>query len=254
VAEVALERRDRVLVLTIDRPHVRNAISPGVARELAAGLDELDGDSSLSAGVITGAGGYFSAGMDLKAFAETGELPHVPGRGFAGLVERPPAKPLIAAVEGFALAGGLEIALACDIIVAARGSLFGLPEVTRGLVAAAGGLLRLGEVVSRTTAMHMALTGEPIAAERAAELGMVNILSEPGGALDAALGVAGRIAENAPLAVSASKAVLLEAPAWDRESAWLRQRALIDPVLASEDAREGARAFRDKRRPLWQGR
>jgi enoyl-CoA hydratase len=242
-----------VLVITIARPGQRNAVNRAVADGIAAAVDRLDGDDDLRAGVLTGAGGYFCAGMDLKAFAG-GERPHVPGRGFGGLVERPPRKPLVAAVEGFALAGGMELALACDLIVAARGARFGLPEVRRGLVPAAGGLLRLPARVPRGAALELVLTGEPVSSERAYELGLVTRLAEPGAALDDALALAAAIAANAPLATVAAKAILDRAPSWPADEAWARQRAIADPVIGSDDAREGARAFAQKRPAQWHGR
>ncbi len=228
-----------VLVITIARPGQRNAVNRAVADGIAAAVDRLDGDDDLRAGVLTGAGGYFCAGMDLKAFA-TGERPHVPGRGFGGLVERPPRKPLVAAVEGFALAGGMELALACDLIVAALGARFGLPEVTRGLVPAAGGLLRLPARLPRGAALELVLTGEPMCSERAFELGLVTRLAQPGAALDEALALAAAIAANAPLATVAAKAILDQAPGWPADEAWARQRAIADPVIDSDDAKEGA--------------
>src|SRR5215212_5980509 len=184
-APVRVEVDGDVLEITIDRPEARNAVNLAVAEGIAAALDRLDGEESLRAGILTGAGGTFCAGMDLKAFV-AGERPHVEGRGFAGIVQGPPRKPLIAAVEGYAVAGGFEVALACDLIVAARDARFGIPEVKRSLVAAAGGLLRLPRRIPYHLAMELALTGEPISAERAAEMGIVNRLSDPGGALDAA--------------------------------------------------------------------
>jgi len=253
MTDLLTERRDEVLVVTIDRPHVRNAVNGAVAEGIAAALDELDGDDDLRVGVITGSGGFFSAGMDLKAFRE-GEQPHVDGRGFAGIVERPADKPLIAAIEGFAVAGGLEVALACDLIVAATGARLGVPEVKRGLVAAGGALLRLPARLPRAVVMELALTGEPMLAERAAELGLVNRLTEPGEALGEAVRLARAIAANAPLAVAATKAILDAAPSWPADEAWARQRDVVAPVFASEDAQEGARAFGEKRPPVWRGR
>jgi enoyl-CoA hydratase len=250
---VTTERRDAVLVVTIDRPEARNAINAAVARGVAAALDELDGDDALRAGVLTGAGGFFSAGMDLKAFV-AGESPHVDGRGFAGIVERPPAKPLIAAIEGFALAGGFEVALACDLLVAARDARLGIPEVKRGLVASGGALLRLPRRIPYHVAMELALTGDPIDARRGYELGVVNRLAEPGGALDAALELAAAVVGNGPLALAAAKRILVEAPGWPEDELWARQEEIAGPVFASEDAREGATAFAEKRPPRWRGR
>jgi enoyl-CoA hydratase len=251
--EVRTEARGAVLVVTIDRPQVRNAVNTATARAIAAAMERLDADDALCVGVLTGAGGTFSAGMDLKAFL-AGERPSVPGRGFAGLVEAPPAKPLIAAVEGFALAGGFEIALACDLIVAAEDASFGLPEVSRGLMAGGGGLLRLPRRVPLGTAAEWALTGDRVGAAQAHTAGLVNRLAPPGGALDGALALAGRIAENGPLAVRATKRVLGESGQWPAEEAFARQNAVYEPVRSSEDAREGASAFTEKRRPVWRGR
>jgi enoyl-CoA hydratase len=250
---VLIERRERILVMTLNRPDQRNAVNAALAGGLAAGLDELDADDGLSIGVITGAGKGFCAGMDLKAFV-AGESPHVPGRGFAGIAERSAAKPLIAAVEGFAVAGGLEVALACDLICAARGARLGIPEVKRGLVAAGGGLLRLPKGLPRNVAMEMALTGDPILAERSAELGLVNRLVEPGEALSVALELAGAIAANGPLALAASKRILTEASDWPEAEFFTRQKEISGPVMASEDAREGATAFAEKRPAVWRGR
>jgi enoyl-CoA hydratase len=191
--------------------------------------------------------------MDLKAFV-AGERPYAEGRGFAGIVERPADKPLIAAVEGFAVAGGLEVALACDMIVAARGARLGIPEVKRSLVAAGGALLRLPKVLPRTIAIELALTGEPISAERGYELGLVNRLAAPGGALESALELAGLVAANGPLALAATKRVMQYSADWPENEFFSRQREIIDPVFKSEDAREGASAFAERRDPVWRGR
>ena len=250
---VLTERRDGVLVITLNRPEARNAVNLAVAEGVAAGLEELDRDAELQVGILTGTGGFFSAGMDLKAFVR-GERPYTPDRGFAGITQGPPRKPLIAAVEGFALAGGFEVVLACDLVVAARDARFGIPEVKRGLAAAAGALIRLPKRIPYHLAMELALTGEPIGAERAAEVGIVNRLAEPGGALDAALGLAGEIVPNAPLALGASKRVISQALDWGEQEAWERQGEIVGPVMTSEDAREGATAFAEKRAPRWQGR
>ncbi|MGH2938449.1 MAG: crotonase/enoyl-CoA hydratase family protein [Solirubrobacterales bacterium] len=249
-----VERRGAVLVLTLNRPDVRNAVDLPMAEAIAAALDRLDAEDDLRVGVLTGAGAGFCSGMDLKAFASSGRRPWAGDRGFAGIVRRAAAKPLIAAIEGFAVAGGLEVALACDLIVAARGARLGIPEVKRGLVAAGGALRRLPRVLPSSLAIELALTGDLILAERAHELGAINRLSEPGKTLAEALELAGAIAANAPLAVAASKAVIVRQRSWDEEEFWDRQAAIVDPVMASEDAREGALAFAERRDPRWSSR
>src|SRR5438445_7359481 len=201
---VIAERRGNVLLITLNRPEVRNSVNAALAAGVAGALEELDADDALSVGVLTGAGGFFSAGMDLGAFVK-GESPWFGDRGFAGIAQRASRKPLIAAIEGFAVAGGLEIALACDLIVAAKGAKMGIPEVTRSLVAAGGALLRLPRRMPYHVVMELALTGDPLPAERFHELGLVNRVAEPGGAVDAARELAGRLAKNGPLALNASK-------------------------------------------------
>lgn len=250
---VAAEASGGVLVVTIDRPEARNAVNLAVAEGIAAALDRLDEDDRLRAGILTGAGGTFCAGMDLKAFV-AGERPYVGDRGFAGITQRAARKPLIAAVEGWALAGGFEVALSCDLIVAARDARFGIPEVKRGLVAAAGALLRLPRRIPYHLAMELALTGEPIGAERAAGLGIVSRLTEPGGALAGAHELAALIARNGPLAVDATKRIVAAAADWTEREGWERQGEISGPVFGSEDAREGATAFAEKRDPVWRGR
>jgi enoyl-CoA hydratase len=250
---VLTERRDGVLLITLNRPDARNAINGAVAEGVGHALDELDSDDALSVGIITGAGKGFSSGMDLKAFV-AGERPYFEDRGFAGIVQRPPEKPIIAAVEGFAVAGGFEVALACDLIVAARDAKLGIPEVKRSLVAAGGALMRLPRVMPFNLAMELALTGEPISAERMAELGVVNRVTDPGGALDAALELAAAIAANGPLALRASKKILREVSDWSDQEFWTRQGEIAGPVMMSEDAREGAVAFAEKRPPVWKGK
>ena len=247
------ERRDGVLLITLNRPEARNAVNLALAEGIAGALDQLDGEDSLSVGVLTGAGKGFCAGMDLKAFV-AGERPWVGDRGFAGIVRRASVKPLIAAIEGFAVAGGLEVALACDLIVAARGAKLGIPEVKRSLVAAGGALLRLPRSLPYNVAMELALTGEPMRAERGADLGLVNRLAEPGLAVEVALGLAGEISVNAPLALIASKRILQEQHDWSSAEMWEAQGAISEPVFTSEDAREGAAAFAEKRPPLWRGK
>jgi enoyl-CoA hydratase len=253
VDAVLTDHRERVLVITINRPDQRNAVNAAVAAGIAAALDHLDAVDELTVGVLTGAGKGFCAGMDLKAFV-AGESPWAGDRGFAGITQRSSEKPLIAAVEGFALAGGLEVALACDLIVAARGARLGIPEVKRSLVAAAGALLRLPRALPRNVAVEMALSGEPITAERGYELGLVNRLTEPGAALDEALKLAAVIAANGPLALAATKRILSESLDWPASEFFERQGEFAGPVLTSEDAREGARAFAEKRPPVWRGR
>jgi len=249
--EVLVEQRDRILIITINRPKAKNAVNAAVSRGLADAMDRLDGDAGLSVGVLTGAGGTFCAGMDLKAFAR-GEVPIVEGRGM-GFTERPPVKPLIAAVEGYALAGGTELALATDLIVASTDAAFGIPEVKRGLVAGGGGLLRLPERIPPAIAMELALTGENLSAERAHELGMVNALAEPGSALDGAIALAEKIAANGPLAVAATKRIIVESRGWTLESRWAEQSKILGPVFVSNDAKEGAIAFAEKRPARWTG-
>ncbi len=252
-AAVLTERRGPVLVITINRPDQRNAVNAAVAEGIAAALDQLDEDQEMSVGILTGAGRGFCAGMDLKAFV-AGESPHAGDRGFAGITRRSAAKPLIAAVEGFAVAGGLEVALACDLIVAGRGAKLGIPEVKRSLVAAGGALLRLPRVLPRGIAMELALTGEPIDAERGHALGLVNRLTEPGGAVQGALELAETIATGGPLALTATKQIMVESVDWPESEFFERQGEIAAPVMASEDAREGARAFAEKRAPAWRGR
>jgi enoyl-CoA hydratase len=249
--EVLVEQRGRILIITINRPKAKNAVNSAVANGLAEAVDRLDAEAGLSVGILTGAGGSFCAGMDLKAFAR-GELPIVEGRGM-GFTERPPIKPLIAAVEGYALAGGTELALATDLIVASKDSAFGIPEVKRGLVAGGGGLLRLPQRIPSAIAMELALTGENLSAERAHALGMVNVLAEPGTALDAAIALAEKIAANGPLAVAATKRIIVESRAWSPDEFFAEQNKLLMPVFSSNDAKEGAIAFAEKRPAKWTG-
>jgi enoyl-CoA hydratase len=250
---ILTETRHGVLIITINRPDARNSVNGAVASGMADALDRLDAEDDLRVGVVTGAGGYFSAGMDLKAFVQ-GESPYAGDRGFAGITQRASKKPLIAAVEGFALAGGFEVALSCDLIVASREARFGIPEVKRSLVAAGGALLRLPKRIPYHLAMELALTGDPIGAERAYEIGVVNRIAEPGTALETALELAGAIVKNAPLALIASKQIAQQAQDWTEKEGWAKQGELSGPVFGSEDAREGATAFAEKREPVWRGR
>jgi enoyl-CoA hydratase len=249
---VLTEVADGVAVITINRPEARNAVNGAVARGIAAALDELDSRADVRVLVLTGAGGTFSAGMDLKGFL-TGDAPVSGDRGFGGIVERPPVKPVIAAVEGYALAGGFELALACDLVVASEAAKFGLPEVRRGLVAGAGGLLRLPRRIPYHLAMEIALTGEHFPAERLYAAGLVNLLVPAGEALSGAARLAQRVALGAPLALAATKRVVAQAADWDSGEAFTRQREIINPVFSSADAREGALAFAEKRPPTWRG-
>jgi enoyl-CoA hydratase len=250
---VHTEEHDGVFVITIDRPKVRNAVDGATARALADAFDQLDNRDDLMVGVLTGAGGTFSAGMDLKAFA-AGDTPVIPGRGFAGLTRTQLRTPLIAAVEGWALGGGTEMALACDLIVAAENATFGLTEVTFGLVPPEGGIVRLPERIPRNIAVEILLTGDPLPAERAHQLGLVNHITPPGETLTEALKLAHRIARNAPLSIAAVKRAVNERTAYGDQDAFRQQDQLVAPVLASHDAREGAHAFAEKRPPHWEGR
>ena len=246
---VLVERRGRVMVITLNRPEAMNAINGALSHGLLNAVRELDEDSSLTAGVITGAGRGFCSGMDLKAFARGEDIGPL-----TTFIREGANKPLIAAIEGFALAGGCEIALTCDLLVASQGAKIGIREVKVGLFAAAGGVFRLPARVGYTRAMEMAITGEPIEAEAAMAAGMLSEVTEKGGALEAAIGWADRIAENAPLAVAASKALVrAAAQGHDEESLWKMQEPLSAKVFTSNDAKEGPKAFAEKRAPNWTG-
>lgn len=251
--EVLVERQGDILVMTLNRPEVKNALDAATAQALAAAIDLLDAEEELRVGVLTGAGGTFCTGMDLKAFMR-GEVPIVEGRGFGGLTMRPPRKPLIGAVEGWAVAGGFELLLACDLVVAAENAKFGVPEVKRALVAGAGAAMLLAKRVPRAVALEMLLTGEPIDASRAAALGLVNRVTDEGAALAGALELAATIAKNGPLAVAVTKEIAISAADWAFDEAWALQEAMVMPVFVSADAMEGATAFAEKRPPVWTGR
>ena len=246
------EERDGVLVLTMNRPEAKNAMSKALAEAIAGELDRLDSSDDLRVAVLTGAGGTFCSGMDLKGFLR-GESPVVEGRGFGGMTQKGPMKPVIAAVEGYALAGGLELMISCDLVVAKEDAKFGIPEAKRGLVAAAGGLMKLPDQVPHKVAMELALTGDFISARRAYELGLVNRVTD-GSALDAALDLAASINANGPLAVRVSKQVIEESRGWTHDERWDKQAALLPQVFMSEDAREGSLAFAEKRAPNWKGK
>ena len=250
---VLTERRDGVLVITINRPEVRNAVNGAVAEGIAGALDTLDADVDLQLGILTGAGGFFCAGMDLGAFVK-GESPWFGDRGFAGIAQRSARKPLIAAIEGFAVAGGFEVALACDLIVAAEGAKLGIPEAKRSLVAAGGALLHLPKRMPYHAVMELALTGDPWPAERFHALGVVNRLAAPGSAVDEALTLAAAIVKNGPLALAASKEIVQKQFDWSAAEQWAKQGEIAGPVMTSADAKEGASAFKEKRDPVWQGR
>ncbi|MBW3664689.1 MAG: crotonase/enoyl-CoA hydratase family protein [Actinobacteria bacterium] len=248
------ERRGEVTVITIDRPGARNAVDRSIAEGIEAALDRADADDAVRVVVLTGAGDVFCAGADLRAAGTDPQGLQTERGGFAGIVRRELAKPVIAAVNGPALAGGFEIALACDLVVASRTAVFGLPEVKRGLVAAAGGLLHLGRRVAPAVALELAMTGDPIDAERAAGLGLVNRVVEPGEELAIALELAGRIAANGPLAVRVSRRLVLEAPTVTIGEGWSRTENAVEEILGSEDFHEGIAAFLEKREPVWTGR
>ena len=250
--EVLTSEEDGILIVTINRPDAKNAMTKAAAEAIAAAMDRLDNDDSLRVGILTGAGGTFCSGMDLKGFLR-GESPSVEGRGFGGVVQQPPEKPLIAAVEGYALAGGLELMIACDLVVANAKAKFGIPEVKRGLVAAAGGVMMLPDQIPERIAMELALTGDFIDAARAYELGLINRITD-GEALVAAKELAASIVANGPLAVRVSKQVIKQSRGWPMDERYTRQTQLIAPVFVSEDAREGAAAFAEKRAPNWKGK
>jgi enoyl-CoA hydratase len=247
---VSVEVADGIGTITINRPQARNAVNEAVATGVAAAIDDLDSRDGVASLVITGAGGTFCAGMDLKGFL-AGENSLAGGRGFGGITQRPPAKPIVAAVEGYALAGGFEIALACDLIVASDQAMFGLPEVTRGLVAGAGGLIRLPRRIPYHLAMEIALSGQRVPAARLHAAGLISRLVPAGEALAQARALAAEIGRNAPLALAATKRIIVESADWPQAEAFGRQNAIAGPVFTSADAIEGATAFAEKRKPVW---
>ncbi len=252
-APVLVEIQGNVMIMTLNRPEAKNAATAEMAELMVKALDELEARADLSVGVITGAGGTFCSGMDLKDFVK-GRRPSIPGRGFLGLSEKPPRKVLIAAVEGYALAGGFETVLSCDLIVASKASKFGLPETKRGLAAGAGGLMRLPKRMPYHLAMEYILTGDMFGADVANAHGLINRLTEPGQALAEALKLAEAVAANGPLALSASKQIVAESGSWGTDEMFVKQAPIIAPVFTSADAKEGATAFAEKRKPNWQGK
>lgn len=252
MSEVMIRTEEALLIITINRPEARNAINRATTLAIADAVDRLENDDSLRVGILTGSGDNFCAGMDLKAFLN-GERVEMQGRGMAGITQTPPRKLLIAAVEGYALAGGFEIALACDMIVASDTAKFGIPEVKRGLIAGSGGLLRLPARMPRQIALEYALTGNMMDATTAQHWGLINRLTSKGGALNGARALAAEIIANAPLAVAASKEIIAASQDWPAGELWSRQNTILDGIIGSEDAREGARAFAEKRNPNWSG-
>lgn len=250
--EVLTEVQDGVLIVTMNRPEAKNAMNKAQAEGISAAMDRLEAENDLRCAILTGAGGTFCSGMDLKGFLR-GERPSIEGRGFGGLTEWTPSKPVIAAIDGYALAGGMELAMSCDLIVCNSGAKFGIPEAKRGLAAAAGGLIKLPRQIPPRIAMELALTGDFVDARRAYELGFVNRIVE-GPALEGALELARAVAANGPLALIASKAVIRQSHTWSDAEMWQKQAGIVMPVFASEDAREGAAAFAEKRKPNWQGK
>ncbi|MEV0084037.1 crotonase/enoyl-CoA hydratase family protein [Saccharopolyspora sp. NPDC050642] len=251
---VLTERRDRTLIVTINRPGSRNAVDLATAEQIERAMDLLDDDDDLFVGIVTGAGGTFSAGADLKAAAR-GEKAVTPKRGGFGVFRRPPRKPLIAAVEGFAVGGGFELCLSCDLIVAAATARFGLPEVRHNVVAAGGGLFRLPKRLPYHVAMELALTGVFRDAEFFHHWGVVNRVVPPGAAFEAALELAESLQENGPTAVMASKEIIFRSSSWvTEEEAWEAQQPIAARALDSEDRLEGLAAFAEKRKPIWTGR
>lgn len=243
---------DGIIEVTINRPEARNAMTKAAAEAIAAAMDRLEAEPALRCAILTGAGGSFCSGMDLKGFL-SGEMPVAGDRGFGGLTNWTPTKPVIAAVDGYALAGGMELALACDMIVANSGAKFGIPEAKRGLVAAGGGVVQLPRLLPRPLAMELALTGDPISAQRAYDLGLVNRVTD-GPAIDAARELAAAVVANGPLSVIASKAIVRDSWLWPEADVLANQSPYIAHVFGSEDAREGAMAFAQKRKPNWQGK
>ncbi|CAN5737442.1 crotonase/enoyl-CoA hydratase family protein [soil metagenome] len=250
--EVLVEHDDGLVIITINRPQVKNAVNRAVSYGVCEAIDEMERRPDLRVAILTGAGGTFCSGMDLKAFSQ-GEVTRVEGRGILGIALTPPKKPLIAAVEGYALAGGFESMLACDLVVASRTAKFGLPEAKRGLLAMAGGMIRLPRLIPQRIALEMALTGDMVSAERMERYGLINLLVEPGEALEAAKKMARTILANAPMSVELGKRVVYEQRDWSLAEMFDKQTEITSHILGSNDAREGALAFVERREPKWTG-
>jgi len=252
---VVTEQQGNLLIIRLNRPQARNAVNGDLAKGLEAAIDELEGNDALSAGVLAANGPVFCAGADLKVIASgrDGELATERG-GFGGLVRRKRTKPLVAAVHSSAFAGGFELVIACDMVVAAQGIQFGLPEVKRSLVALAGGLVELPGLIGEKLAYEIALTGDPIPVERLYQAGFINRLVAADSVIDEALRLAKAICENGPLAVRASKRIIAEGRDLGTDARWSMANEIGYPVFKTEDAKEGARAFVEKRKPVWKGR
>ena len=251
--ELLVSVEDGVMVMTMNRPQAKNAMNKNMSELISAAIDRFEADAEIRVAILTGNGGTFCSGMDLKGFL-AGETPTVPGRGFGGLTQYTPAKPIIAAAEGYALAGGFELLLACDLVVATEATKFGIPEVKRSLVAGAGGVFRLPQQIPPRIAMEMALSGDHYSAARMYEVGLINDVVQEGQALEGAKKLAARIAVNGPLATAATKKIMTEYKTWPHDEIWKRQQEIMNPVFSSEDAREGATAFAEKRAPVWKGK
>lgn len=251
---IRTETHEHTLVITLDRPEARNAFNLAMANELEAVIDRFEADPALRVGIFRAEGPTFCAGQDLKARAQ-GERAYTARRGGFGILAAPPTKPLIAAVEGQALAGGMELTLCCDLIVASRTAVFGVTEVKRGLVAMGGGCFRLPRRVPYQIAMELLLTGDALSAEAMHRVGYVNRVVEPGTALDEAMQLASKIAANGPLALKASKGIARDSLTenWTEQDSWSRQMPYVEPVINSQDAKEGMKAFAEKRAPVWMG-
>ena len=251
--ELLVSVEDGIMTMTMNRPQAKNAMNKSMSHAIAEAVDLFEANADIRVAILTGAGGTFCSGMDLKGFL-AGETPVVKGRGFAGLTQYSPAKPLIAAAEGFALAGGFELLLSCDLVVATETTKFGIPEVKRSLVAGAGGVFRLPQQIPPRIAMELALTGDHFDAKRMYEVGLINEIVPEGQALEGAKKLAARIACNGPLATAATKKIMQEYKTWPHDEIWQRQQTIMDPVFSSEDAIEGATAFAEKRAPVWKGK